>query len=379
MHVTHLTSSFPRYLGDFHGSFLKSQLEEICKYNIRISVVFPRGYQYIYEPNLILNLYPFRYFPQKLETLPNEPLYTISRSKVIQLPFYLGGGFFKTIKIHADVVHAQWAIPMGYIASISKNINKIPIVLTLHGYEVDFAKRFPPILYALKKACNSAQRIICVANHMKKDLVPLGIDEKKMEVIPLGINTKLYNRYRDSKYHIKADNSKLRIGTLSSLVALKRIQDVINSIKILKNYDYELLIGGDGPMRSSLEKQVRAYNLKNVEFLGQIPTNQVPSFLSSLDIFVLSSYKEGLSISLQEAMSCGCVPIVSDSLLAHELIIEGKTGYFYKYSNVHDLAQKIGIASKNLGIGTQARKHIEKNFEITKNTRKVVETYISVL
>jgi glycosyltransferase involved in cell wall biosynthesis len=51
---------------------------------------------------------------------------------------------------------------------------------------------------------------------------------------------------------------------------------------------------------------------KNVEFVGRIQHNQLLYWFNSADFYLSASHYEGSGTALSEAMSCGCIPIVTD-------------------------------------------------------------------
>jgi len=97
------------------------------------------------------------------------------------------------------------------------------------------------------------------------------------------------------------------------------------------------------------------------------------------DVFVLSSAREGLSVSLQEAMAVGCVPVVVNGLGCPEIVRDSGNGYLYRSGDVGDLKEKILRAASDLTLGLKARETIEERFDIGKNARRYVELYREVL
>jgi glycosyltransferase involved in cell wall biosynthesis len=87
-----------------------------------------------------------------------------------------------------------------------------------------------------------------------------------------------------------------------------------------------LHILGDGPCRATISQTAESLGITNRVFLHGASLD-VPGFLSTLDLFVLSSIDEGLPISLMEALAAG-LPVVSTRLpglteLAPENIVAG--------------------------------------------------------
>jgi glycosyltransferase involved in cell wall biosynthesis len=90
---------------------------------------------------------------------------------------------------------------------------------------------------------------------------------------------------------------------------------------------YELQILGDGPLGPMLRALISP-DRKAVKFVGQV--KDVEEYLRSADGFVLPSHFEGMSLAIIEAMSLGCIPIVSNASSAGELITEGENGFLFQ-------------------------------------------------
>jgi len=74
-----------------------------------------------------------------------------------------------------------------------------------------------------------------------------------------------------------------------------------------------LLLVGDGPLRSQMQRQIRTLGIAaNVILAGQRP--DVPDLLSAMDVFVFPSLYEGLGMALVEAQACGLPCVVSDAV-----------------------------------------------------------------
>ncbi len=92
--------------------------------------------------------------------------------------------------------------------------------------------------------------------------------------------------------------------------------------------NFELTLIGDGPYRSELESITAPLIEKGVvRFLGKIPNAQLLEELKTYHVFTLTSQFEGLSISLLEAMSRGCVPVVSRLATQSLAVQDGKNGF----------------------------------------------------
>jgi glycosyltransferase involved in cell wall biosynthesis len=168
------------------------------------------------------------------------------------------------------------------------------------------------------------------------------------------------------------------VGTLGRLVPEKRVEDLIRaSAAVSDEIDVHFLVGGDGPSRPRLEGLARELGVENISFLGVV--DDPAGFHQTCDVFVLSSVREGLSVSLQEAMAAGCVPVAVNDLGCPEIVTNGENGYLYRPGNMGDLKAKILRAASDLTLGLKARETIEERFDIGKNARRYVELYREVL
>lgn len=124
------------------------------------------------------------------------------------------------------------------------------------------------------------------------------------------------------------DNSEPILIAAGMLTTWKGFPDLILAMKELtKSRKAKLIILGDGPMRSELQALIDELDLKSIVKLFGYVENPLKYF-SHADIFVLSSYVEGLPNVLVEAMMCGCTPVSTDcSTGPQEILQNGKYGY----------------------------------------------------
>jgi len=122
----------------------------------------------------------------------------------------------------------------------------------------------------------------------------------------------------------------------------KGFSDLILSMsELLKSKKAHLVILGEGSMKLELENLIQSLNLNdNITLLGYV-ANPLKYFRKA-DVFVLSSYVEGLPNVLIEAMMCGCTPVSTDCPTGpKEVLQNGKYGYLVPMRNPKALAKGI--------------------------------------
>ena len=136
----------------------------------------------------------------------------------------------------------------------------------------------------------------------------------KVGYVPIGINPVIFkeNAVRELRNRYKGRKIVVSLGRL---VPYKGYSTLIESAALLGE-DFQILIGGMGPLRESLQAQIDALGIQNrVQLLGYVPDGMVPTLFGACDVFVLSSVMktEAFGIVQIEAMSCGR-PVVATKI-----------------------------------------------------------------
>ena len=125
------------------------------------------------------------------------------------------------------------------------------------------------------------------------------------------------------------DRTTPLISAAGTLSPRKGFIDLIDSVKLLADHgrDCRLVIFGEGRARPDLEERIAAHGLEDrISLPGRI-ANPLRYFARS-DVFVLSSYAEGLPNVLVEAMLCGCTPVATDCPTGpREVLQDDRYGY----------------------------------------------------
>ncbi len=154
------------------------------------------------------------------------------------------------------------------------------------------------------------------------------------------------------------------------------------SIASSRNSQLRLLLVGDGSLRSELEAQVKALDLKDkVRFLGV--RADVPEILAAADMFVLSSRWEGNSLSVMEAMAAGKPVIATAVGGVPELVQHGISGVLVPPGDVEALAEAIlklaGDRNLRRQMGKEAFGRAKERFDVSVMVREYEALYERLL
>jgi len=195
--------------------------------------------------------------------------------------------------------------------------------------------------------------IATYGEHVRRYLIALGIDERKVFCALHATDNAAYNRPVgiEEKARLKqhlgmtaGDQSVLYVGRLEEG---KGVDYLIDALARLKRPGVMLLLVGTG----SKEQDLRAMCLDkavHVVFAGHVPNEQLYLYYAAADIFVLPSvttlyFKEPWGMVINEAMNQGCAVVTTNAVgaAAGGLVEEGKTGFIVAEKNSAQLAEAL--------------------------------------
>lgn len=146
--------------------------------------------------------------------------------------------------------------------------------------------------------------------------------EKSLAVIPqFGVDPERFAPDESARYRTRADLglevNDFLVGFGGRLVREKGVQMLLEAVRRVPRA--RLLILGDGPEKGRLRRRAVMTNIADrVNFVGRVPSIEVPSWLAALDVLVLPSltkrgWIEQFGRILVEAMACGVPVLGSDS------------------------------------------------------------------
>ena len=284
-----------------------------------------------------------------------------------------------------DIVHTH-----GYFASVIGRIAAkyagIPVLINhVHSTYWEYKKRN---IWMENFLSRWTDRIICCSKAVKDFVTDHErIEPTKTTVIYNGVIPSLFSEIKDLsiiKKNLGITADKPVIGTVSSLTPHKGLSFLLQAIpQILSIYpSAQCLFIGDGPLKNDLLEQAEAMGISShVKFLGI--QKDIPNLLAVMDVFVLPSTREGLGISIIEAMAAEKPVVATDTGGIPEVISDKKTGLLVPPKDPDALAQAIiellNNPESSAEMGRMARKKVLEKFTQEQMISEIEDLYESLI
>ena len=290
--------------------------------------------------------------------------------------------FFILKKIKPDIIQVIYLISYGLTGVLS---GFRPISISAIGCDVLNRPKESLLKKLLAKyIIKKADLIHSQAEHLTKEIISLGGDEKKIITFSYGIDLK------ETKRETKKDFSKNEEKIIISTRALEPIYNIetfiYSAFKVLKEMSgIKFWIAGKGEKREEkkLKEIVAKLKLENsVVFLGELSNKKILGLLEKSDIYVSTSLSDGSSISLLEAMAKESFPVVSDIEANREFIKDKENGFLFPLKDSNKLADNILEAISDNDLRKKAAKInqriLEEKGSYQKNMKIIEKNYFSL-
>jgi glycosyltransferase involved in cell wall biosynthesis len=333
-----LTTSFPRYHGDYAGVFIYELATKLVEKGTGVEVVAPHAAGLPKRETMSgVKVNRFVYMlPTKLQKVAYEGGIPSRLKKNvgarIELPLFLLSYLIKSFRScrSCDVIHAHWTVSAMIALLVSRLSAKKPVLLTVRGSDLRWIEHgwvkalTVPILRTVDK-------ITAVDETLKSKVISLGIAADKVEMILNGVDT---DRFRPMdamtvRQVLGLPKYKTIVLFVGALIPGKGIKYLMQAIPKVVSQDEKVIFVfvGDGPLGSEAIKELTSRNLiEKAVFMGLRPSMEIPMWLNAADVLVLPSLFEGRPNVVLEAMACGTPVVATPVGGVPKLLQDGKTG-----------------------------------------------------
>ena len=226
-------------------------------------------------------------------------------------PFLLGAAMVPVVRktlqsgFAFDILDAHYFYPDGVAAvHLGRKFGK-PTVITARGSDINLLTRFRVPRRKILWAARNAAAIVTVSDALRKKLLSLGVDGRRITVLRNGVDLDRFRPVDSKPVDWPWDDRRPTILSVGNLVEGKGHHVVVDAVARIR--DVRLVIAGDGGMRGELTRQIDRLDVAARVFMaGAVSPDALRGYYSAADMLVLASRREGMPNVVLEAMACGC-------------------------------------------------------------------------
>jgi glycosyltransferase involved in cell wall biosynthesis len=219
-----------------------------------------------------------------------------------------------------DIVLAAWAYPDGWAVTDLAQRADLPAVVKLHGSDVlGEGRGLPPRSSRRRRtaeALGRADGIVAVSRDIASCAVGLGADPHSVRVVYNGVDQRLFHPgcREGALRRLGLSTGTPLVLFVGAFVRRKAPDVLVEACAIARRQgcDFCCRLVGDGPLRSSLRRQISSSGLENrVAIAGPVRHHDLADWYRAAAVCVLPSHSEGVPNVLLEAAACGTPWIAS--------------------------------------------------------------------
>ncbi len=255
------------------------------------------------------------------------------------------------------------------------------LVTTVHGW-VHRTSRTPLYYFIDRVTLKHYERVICVSDDLVAACRRAGVPAARCVLLENGIDVEAFRRTRTTAESRAAlgFHDGPTIGAVGRLSAEKGFDILIRAVDRLltSGIDVNLIIAGEGTEREALTRLIADLHREDrVQLLGH--RSDVVDLYEAMDVYALSSYREGLPNVVLEAMAMQ-VPVVATRIAGvPRLVAAGETGELIEAGSIEQmmnaLKRLLSDSSLQAKFARAGRRLVETRYSFTERMAKLARIY----
>jgi glycosyltransferase involved in cell wall biosynthesis len=231
-------------------------------------------------------------------------------------------------------------------------------------------------------------QVLIVSDSMRKAVARFGVPDSKIIWVKNSIDSTYFQRPAERSFELRDQlgipRNAIVVGAVGRLNAEKDYPNFFDAARILLADRPELYftIAGNGPLEELLQDQVRSMGLSNrVLFLGHF--HDVRQVYAMMDVYVLSSTREGLPNAVLEAMALEVPIVATDVDGVREAVVHEREALLVPARDPKRLAEGVRSILDDPTLATllsrAAREKVVREFSFASRMRHVEDIYRRLL
>jgi teichuronic acid biosynthesis glycosyltransferase TuaC len=375
-----LTSQYPNPANPVSGIFFRTQARALVRRSIDVTVVTPTPYTLPLMGRL----------SQKWSEYAKTPRFQQDQGVRVHYPRYLAtpreiyvGVPDLTITIAAkrgrnltgfDVIHGHYSYPQGAAAVRLGRSAGIPVVLTLHGDDVNtYPLANAVALGRFKAAVRQADRVLAVSDRLadrteeltgvRPQLARIGVDLAPFSTMP---------HKREARARLGLDPLRFVVLFVGHVTDRKGVGVLAEAMSMSGLEGSLCVLVGDGPLIGLASQR------SNMLAVGRLENEQVREYMAAADMLVLPSFDEGTPTVVVEA-GAASLPIAATAVGGIPALVGGDRGVLFPAHDVDAVRRAlIEIRDDPHAAAERAqrlRDFVVKHYDADRTAQSLTETY----
>lgn len=398
MHIGALTHNYPRFPGDFSGTFVEALCEEFVVQDQQVTVFAPYdpAYSRPLDDDVSLRLYRYAW-PERLHRLGY--MRSMQSDLALRLEtYFLSPSFFacgianlmrEAKRTRPDVLHAHWLLPNGFIAAVVSKRLGIPLVVSVPGSDAQVAAKNALFRRMARFTFDQASLLTANSESLRDSIVDLGADTAKFDMIIYGTDPQALKPNTEGVESLceglKIDSGSVVLLCVGRMVHKKGFDVLLRAMGTteLQNRPIITVMVGDGDQQAEWQELAITLGISDrIRWVGNVPKDEIGTYYNLADVLLMPSVSkpaDGLNVCVLDAMSCA-VPVVGSVAAGNPLAIsDGETGFLVPEQDPQALANAlvplIDDADLRREMGAAGRLRIETELGWPHLARRYIEHF----
>jgi len=282
----------------------------------------------------------------------------------------------RALRAYAPDLVTTHATKAGWLGRIAARSLGIPSVFTVHGWPLSPGRLAPArqVIRLAEQACAwGSGAMVFVSGYDRRVAQEHGIGLPHQRVV-------VHNALPDVPQTLRCKPTDAEPEVLM-VARLDRPKDpllAIDALAQLRALRWHFTLVGDGPLREQVQARISKHGLVDrVTLAGTV--NDVPQRLARSHVFLLASRREGLPLSVLEAMRAALPVVSTDAGGVREAVADGETGFVVPRDDVACLADALRSLivdpSLRARMGAAGRARYESDFSFEVHLRRTWAIY----
>lgn len=227
-------------------------------------------------------------------------------------------------------------------------------------------------------------RLLAVSQRVGAVLAEFGVSRENIDVVHSAVDLERLRVPPLSRASLGVDEDAPLVVSAGALVGHKDHENLVDAAaRVHKEFPrLRVVIAGEGPLRGALETRIAEAGLSEaVTLLGH--RDDAPALLRAADVYVSSSWSEGLGTSVLEALACGTPVVATEAGGAAEMVVPGETGLLVPVRDAAALAQAMVVSLRDreaaYSRAEAGKALVQREFTVERMVERTLAVYDAVL